>query len=83
MLLLVDWLPWRIQPLVLWLQLRETQKWIISLTLPCLLTKEEEEDDLNDREVDDEDDEGEQLLQIHNKCTRLMLFFIVDYFCFS
>uniref|UniRef100_A0A3P9C6F2 Acidic leucine-rich nuclear phosphoprotein 32 family member n=1 Tax=Maylandia zebra TaxID=106582 RepID=A0A3P9C6F2_9CICH len=33
--------------------------------------------------VDDEDDEGEQLLQMHNKCTRLMLFFIVDCFCFS
>lgn len=28
---------------------------------------------MNDREVDDEDDEGEQLLQIHNKCTRLIL----------
>uniref|UniRef100_A0A3Q4I0F2 Acidic leucine-rich nuclear phosphoprotein 32 family member n=1 Tax=Neolamprologus brichardi TaxID=32507 RepID=A0A3Q4I0F2_NEOBR len=33
--------------------------------------------------VDDEDDEGEQLLQIHNKCTRLMLFFMVHCFCFS
>lgn len=35
------------------------QNWLSEMTFICLFWKEEEEEDLNDREVDDEDDEGE------------------------